>query len=69
MFSSLLTPNYYKEAIIVPFTLNILLYQPNRRIYVDLYCGSLNCGTVQTDKLLQMFRKTHSLIPKVQILS
>lgn len=48
MLSALLTPIYYKDEIIVPFVLSIILSQSSRRIYmyVDLYCVSLNCGAV-----------------------
>jgi len=46
MLSALLTFSYYKDEIIVPFVLSVLLSQSNRRIYVDLYCVSLNWGAV-----------------------
>jgi hypothetical protein len=46
MLSALVTPIYYKDEIILPCVLSILLSQPNRRMYVDLYCISVNCGAV-----------------------
>jgi len=61
---------YNKEKITVPFVLTVLLSESSRRIYVDLYCVTLNCGAVHLISGYSFFsEKTHSLIPEAQILS
>jgi len=61
MLSALLTPIYYKDELIVPFVLCILISQLNRRVCVDLYCVSVNCGAVHLICDCTCFgRDTHS---------